>query len=348
MAEKLKEFKIDLEEPKSEEDVQLPELPQWDKIFGRPTSLEDLDPTAEALLESDHATILTLGDVAYLDSITTTYITDDAITTPKILAGAVTASRISVGDLSAINADLGSITAGSITGVTITGGTVRTSSSGARVQMLSSTNTLQILDSGGTVRAESYSNGWQFNNTVGSASGRIFIEDSLQTLTIQAVSSDLFLTSISNISFAPYNGAIKAFFDTSGLNMNDDIDMNNNEIVDAGAIELGGVRRTSWPSSSGANTSLSNLTTTDINEDLDPASIARDLGSSAKRWGNLYVDYINLDGGGYIDEARAFYFELGRTTNPVVSGEIRYYDGATKGFRGFVNGFLGQFDLSSV
>lgn len=345
----LKELKVGLEEPKAEDDVQLPELPQWDKIFGRPKSLEDLDPTAEALLQSNEATILSLGDVAYLDSITTTYITDDAITTPKILAGAVSASKISVGSLSAINANLGTITAGTITGVTITGGTVRTSSSGARVQMLSSTNTLQILDSGGTVRAESYSNGWQFNNSVGSASGRIFIESTFQNLTIQAVSSDLFLTSISDIAFAPNNGAIKAFFDATGLNMNDDIDMNNNEIVSAGAIELGGVRRTSWPTTSGANTALSNLSGVAINADLDPAStLVRDLGNASLRWRNLYVDYINLDGGGYIDECRAIYFETGRTTSPSISGEIRYYDGGTKGFRGYVNGFLGQFDLSAV
>jgi len=333
----IKDLNVSLEEPKAEQDVQLPELPQWDKIFGRPTSLEDLDPTAEALLQSNEATILSLGDVAYLDSITTTYITDDAITTPKILAGAVSASKISVGSLSAINANLGTITAGTITGVTITGGTVRTSSSGARVQMLNSTNTLQILDSGGIVRAESYSNGWQFNNTVGSASGRVFIESTFQNLQIQAVSADLFLTAVSEITFAPNNGGIKAYFDTTGLVMNDDINLGNNEITDASAIELGGVRRTSWPSA--GTTTLSGLSI-DISKNWS--------GYNITNLGRLSASIIQLSGGGYVDNARAFYFETGRTTNPSVSGEIRYYDGASKSFRGYVNGFRGSFDLTAV
>ena len=74
------------------------------------------------------------GNLATLDTITTTEITDDAVTTPKIFANAVTtdkvaadaitANEISVTSLSAINANLGTITAGTITAVTINGATI--------------------------------------------------------------------------------------------------------------------------------------------------------------------------------------------------------------------------------
>lgn len=138
MAEKVKELKVKDERPKAEDDVQLPELPQWTKIVGRPTSLGDLDPNAETTLENVEATFLTLGDLAYLDAITETEITDNSISTPKLQAGAVEASKISVGSLSAINANLGTITSGTITGVLF-----RTSASGERIEM-DTTNTNQI------------------------------------------------------------------------------------------------------------------------------------------------------------------------------------------------------------
>ena len=53
-----------------------------------------------------------------------------SVGTTTITPGAITANRISVANLAAISADMGSLTAG-----TITGGTVRTSASGARVEI---------------------------------------------------------------------------------------------------------------------------------------------------------------------------------------------------------------------
>jgi hypothetical protein len=59
-------------------------------------------------------------------------------------------SSLKVGTLSAITANLGTVTAGNIDGLTITGGTIRTATTGARVQMSASTNYLEVFNSGGT------------------------------------------------------------------------------------------------------------------------------------------------------------------------------------------------------
>jgi len=121
---------VKLIEPNDIDDVQLPELTQWQNLFQRPTSLRELDPNASQELNDVEATFLSLGDLAYLDQITETEITDESISTPKLQAGAVEASKISVGSLSAISADLGSITAG-----TIVGAVIKTSNSGDRIEM---------------------------------------------------------------------------------------------------------------------------------------------------------------------------------------------------------------------
>lgn len=226
-----------------------------------------------------------LGDIG-AGNITGTYLASGSISTPKLAANAVTAAKIDVTDLFAQT-----ITAtGSITGLTLTGGIVRTSSSGARVQMLSSTNTMQILDSSGTVRAESYSNGWQFNNVYGGVAGRVFVEATFGNLQLQAAGASLFLTAASEISFAPNNGSIISYFNSSGLNMNGQISMGSNTI-------------------------------------------------NARQ--------IQLSGGGYINNARAIFFETGQTTRAAVSGEMRYYDGASKHFECYVNGFRGSVDLTA-
>jgi len=76
----------------------------------------------------------------------------DSVVAANIQAGAVAASKISVTDLAAINANLGTVTAGNINGLTITGGTIRSASSGKRVQ-IDSDNAVKFYDSGGTLRA---------------------------------------------------------------------------------------------------------------------------------------------------------------------------------------------------
>lgn len=372
------DIKVKLVEPKDDEDVQLPELPQWEQVIGRPTSLGDLDPTAEALLESDSATILSLGDVAFLDSITTTYITDDAITTPKILAGAVSASKISVGSLSAINANLGTITAGTITGVLF-----RTASSGERIEIdTTNVNQMRFYDSTtlyGYIEADKVGSDGYINLLSDDGNG-IRINVGIGASGFNSVSMDAnggsFATSgnASNGILGMYaNGADKyiAILRSAGVyTLETDMsllpevdgtqdlgssskwwdDIYGEKLHAEASIELNGVTINNWTdiASGGANTALSNLSSVAINADLDPSStLVRDIGSTSLRWDTLYVDIVNLDGGGFIDECRAIYMETGRTTNPSISGEFRYYDGASKGYRGYVNGFLGQFDLSA-
>lgn len=92
-------------------------------------------------------------------NITGTYIANGAIITSKIAANAVTADKISVNELSAISADIGSVTSG-----TITGALIRTSSSGSRVEIDDSTDSIEIYDSSGDLRLEIYDNLINFND----------------------------------------------------------------------------------------------------------------------------------------------------------------------------------------
>ncbi len=96
------------------------------------------------------------------------------------------------------------------------------------------------------------------------------------------------------------------------------------------------------------------------------SSLGADLGSTSDRWSTIYGDELDLTGGisaggdidmngndinlagSYLNDVRRIYFETGLSTNPTTSGQIVYYDGASKGFRGYVNGFRGQFDMTAV
>lgn len=133
-------------------------------------------------------------DLIAAAAITNTKISDDAISTPKLQAGAITAAKIAAGTitaneiaastitaakmnvstLSSITANVGTLTAGNINGLTITGGTIRTASSGTRVQLDSSTNELQIY-SGSTKRARAYDQGMDWYNSSGTLKGSIYV-----------------------------------------------------------------------------------------------------------------------------------------------------------------------------
>lgn len=119
------------------------------------------------------------SDVMGANSITEVVIADDSISAPKIQANAVIAGKINanavtagtvaalaitagtiaanvvtivelnVATLSSITANIGSINSGSITGVTITGGTIRTSASGARVELDSAQDDLRFYGTSG-------------------------------------------------------------------------------------------------------------------------------------------------------------------------------------------------------
>lgn len=227
----------------------------------------------------------------------------DATTGDATFSGDITASTI---------------TGGSISGATITGGTIRTASSGERVQMLSSTNTLQILDSSGVVRAESFENGFEFNNSAGNTRGRVFIENTFGNLQIQAVSADLFLTAVSDITFAPGNGSISMYIDATSKDLvlnSGDLVLGSTTIAGGGSwtltlppndgtsgqfLRTDGNGNATWATvSAGANTSLSNLSSVAINTSLISDTASTDnLGSSSIPWNNLYIDDIYLTNGG--------------------------------------------------
>ena len=215
--------KIKVINPQEDDDVQLPELPTWESVVGRPTSLGDLDPTAETLLENNEATILSLGDVAYLDSITTTYIADDAITTPKLLAGAViaskisanavTASKIDVDELSAISADLGSITAG-----TITGALIRTSSGGDRVEIDDVDDSIKVYDSG-DLRLELYQDRITFYEDDGISDVVSFYASPTGNFLMAGTgSNDLLFSSARDLTFSATDDIFILADDTINLN----------------------------------------------------------------------------------------------------------------------------------
>lgn len=71
--------------------------------------------------------------------------------------------------------------------------------------------------------------------------------------------------------------------------------------------------------------------------------------------GSVFVGYNSLtNSSGILDwsgsgfSVTSLFLDTGNSTNPTSSGQINYYDGGTKGFRGYVNGFTGQFDMTSV
>ena len=268
----------------------------------------------------------------------------------------------------------GTITASTIDGSTITGGTVRTSSSGERVEMKSSTNDMKIYDSSGNERMVLDSTGIDFKSSGGldlggiRTTGSYFEIKPAKNGTVDIplypyTSSSYFhvsdssgdpILSVWNSTSGVRQVAIGGLSDYASLYVYGDMDMNHFDISNVSDIEvedtitLGGVARSTWPTS-GANTSLSNLTTTSINQDLVCSSDrSKSLGNStSKRWDRVYAYVLQLGGGGYVDDARAIYFERSRTTNPTVDGQVNYYDASGGGFRGNVNGWLGQFDMTA-
>lgn len=210
--------------PETIEETPLPETLVWESIANRPRSLEELDPETQRAIDEAFASIdaefLTLGDLAYLDSITTTQISDSAITTPKLAAGAVVASKISVGSLSAISADLGTITAG-----TIIGALIRTSSTGSRVEIVGTNDEINIYDSGNDLRMKLDSDELGFYNTNGVRIGYIETPSTtnfrIATPTGNAMILDAEGTNILDGIFFLANGSQKAVVTTDGFTFND-------------------------------------------------------------------------------------------------------------------------------
>jgi hypothetical protein len=142
-----------------------------ERRFGR---IQEQLEEVELFLAGNPVSVIRIKDASITDaqiddlSITNAKFADLAITNAKITsidagdftagtlnaarigAGIITADKLNISTLSAISADVGTITGGSITGVTITGGTVRTASSGERIEMTASPNAMRFYNSGGT------------------------------------------------------------------------------------------------------------------------------------------------------------------------------------------------------
>ena len=126
---------------------------------------------------------------------------------------------MNIGILSALTANLGAINAGTITGVTITGGTVRTASSGERVQLSSSlVDKVEWFDSGGLSRCDIQRvDGSQF----------FVLKNSQSSVQIVAGGIDQYL--FSTTAFQIASGNI--------------LDMNNGDIGSCGDIELDSITK---------------------------------------------------------------------------------------------------------
>ncbi len=168
------------------------------------------------------------------NSISADKIQANAISADKLQANSVTALKINVVTLSAINQDVGTIIAGNITGVIITGGTIRTASSGQRVQMLDSLpDRIGWTNSSGTERARI--------ELETSDRLRIFCQGDVK---IRADGSTDF--DFSNIGFSLFGSDINQAGDISldsltkdgggSIAVNDNFDMNSNDILECAQI----------------------------------------------------------------------------------------------------------------
>lgn len=253
--------------------------------------------------------VLNVGDLAILDVITETEITDSAVTTPKVATGAiitdklatnsVVASKISVADLSAISADIGDITAGTITGITITGGTIRTSSSGTRIEI--SNDDLETYNSSNNL------NGFQLDSAKDFASFDIYDDG--------AYIGSFSMTDLNGMQFNTFTDATNGnlLFNVSG-----DISLNpspGNQALYNGD-EIGTI--TSVDSGNGLD---GGGATGSVTLDIDPSEIAgHGLDEDANQ--NLEVDETELD---FSSESRSW-FEDSYITRPYFGANYCYVD----------------------
>ena len=240
--------------------------------------------------------------------------------------------------LSDLESNLGSITAG-----TITGALIRTSSSGSRVQLNDSTNTLQIYDSNSDLRAQSFSNGLEFYNNVGTAVGQLYIEDSLGYLSLASSNRDILISSTTSDIVIAAGGVLLLNVDGGTGNVHlingADLVLGSTTIVGGGSWTLtlppdngvsgevfttDGLGNATWESAAtaGADTDLGNLTTTSINTSLvSDTTLTDDLGSSSVFWDRLYIGDIYVPSGGRIRTGFTDILEVDTTNQRIIFGD---------------------------
>lgn len=83
---------------------------------------------------------------AKINDLNASKITTGTLDADRIAAGSITADKLNVSSLSAITANMGGVNAGDISGINVIGGTVRTASSGSRVELTGSPERMRVYD----------------------------------------------------------------------------------------------------------------------------------------------------------------------------------------------------------
>lgn len=159
--------------------------------------------------------------------------------------GGIGAAYINVSSLSAISANIGSVTSG-----TVTGALVRTSSSGTRVQMNNSTNSLQVY-SGSTKRVELDTDEIIFYDSSGNERGGLYAS-ATTSLYLHALNGGNLILEAEGSAYTVLfniNGTQKGYFSTAGLTLNDDLNLDSNDIIDLRRLNF--VASTTNPSANG-------------------------------------------------------------------------------------------------
>ena len=209
-----------------------------------------------------------------------------AVDTAELAAGAVTAVKIDVLDLAAINATLGTVTSGTITTATLNGGTItgvtfRTASSGARIEMTNTdVDNISFYDTGGVRNGLIDNSGdtLEINATKSISTGHL-------NLVTNHASSHIGLT---------VNLTSVAFFNKASIDFFQDLDMNTDDILNVGNIELDSISKDGAGSISITST-LSVAATTTLRELVPDGDNTRSCGQPATRWANVYCENIDAD-----------------------------------------------------
>jgi hypothetical protein len=160
-------------------------------------------------------------------NITSTYIGSSAITSSKIATNAVTAAKINVSELSAITADIGSVTSG-----TVTGALIRTSSSGDRVEIDDTTDSVRIYN-GSDLRIEIVEDRITFQDDTEAAIASIYATTA-GNLLIAATDS------LANLLISSQRDILIDSGDDISIDADDSITLNCQDLADDIFIGLGG------------------------------------------------------------------------------------------------------------
>jgi len=194
----------------------------------------------------------------------------------KITTGTITASKMNVSELSSITADIGSITSG-----TITSALIRTSSSGARVEIDDSNDRIEVYDSGGTERMRLDSDELIFYDANGTETGSFEARFSnIIALTFPSDKLGFVVYSGSTAKFAVSNASVVCY---------DELDLQGQDIVDVDDIFSGGQSKT-------GSIDFSSTSEIKCDEEFSPVGDGvHDLGEPSDWWNDIYVEDVNYD-----------------------------------------------------